>query len=284
MEAQKKTKKQIKVHTISDFTGETIQGLSRAVAVQFENVVEQDWTLIKSRAQIEKIIDILDENSVVAYTIAEKRLIDILKNGCRMKKAICITPMTQFSRAIVSLGGEVSTEFFAGKQHALDDEYFARMQAINFAVHQDDGQNPDQLMESDIIILGVSRTSKSPTSLYLANRGLSVSNVPFISKDLLPSVLLDNEKLSNQQQNANVPLVVALTRDAKSLVEIRRSRLESMAMAENTDYVDIEKVKDEILQLKRLCTLKRWAIINVTKKSVEETATQIIKYFEKLKT
>ena len=267
------TKKTIHIHSISDSTGETIQGLSRAVSVQFENIETHDWTLIKTADQMQKIIEKLDKNSVVAYTMVDKKLVNLLKGACSALGIVCISPMREMRRAVGRAGGKKINDLVSGQQHAMDDEYFNRVDALNFVVQQDDGQNPDNLLQSDVIILGVSRTSKSPTSIYLANKGIKASNVPFVNGIPLPTIL-DNVP-------SNGAMVVGLTRDAESLVDIRRSRLQSLSADEKSDYVNVDKVDEEILALKRKCAIHGWPVINVGKKSIEETATQIIKYMDR---
>ncbi len=267
------TKKTIHIHALSDSTGETVQGLVRAVSVQFKNTQQHNWTLVKTPDQIQQVIDILDKNCVVIYTMVNKELISILQNGCKSKGISCISPMRELRRSVHKIGGIKKNDFQTGQQHTMDEEYFNRVDALNFVVQQDDGQNPENLLQSDVIILGVSRTSKSPTSIYLANKGIMVSNVPFVNGIGLPNIL---DNVPN-----NGPMVVGLTRDAESLVDIRRSRLQSLSADEHSDYVNIEKVGEEIIALKRKCSLYGWPIINVSKKSIEETATQIIKYMER---
>ena len=267
--------KTIHIHAISDSTGETVQGLSKAVSVQFENAEIHSWTLIKTTAQMQQIIDELDKTCVVAYTVMDKNLISQLQEACKAKGIKCISPMRELRHAVKRTGGKKISNTIVGRQHAMDEEYFARVDALNFVVQQDDGQNPDNLLQSDVIILGVSRTSKSPTSIYLANKGIMASNVPFVNNIDLPEIL--------NNIPADGPMVVGLTRDVESLVDIRRSRLQYLSADENSDYVNFDKVDEEIIALKRKCSMHGWPMINVSKKSIEETATQIIKYMDRQK-
>ena len=264
-------KKTIKIYTVSDSTGETVQGLARATRVRFENVEQTDWTLVRTISQIEKIGDSLDENTIVLYTIVEAELTEKLESICEKKSAKVMSLLTPVCEIVESIGGKAQ-ETVAGAQHAMDEEYFSRVAAIDYAVSHDDGNNAENLKSADVVLIGASRTSKSPTSFYLANKGIKTGNIPFINGIDLPDDLFNLPK--------NI-LVIGLTRNAESLVEIRRSRLQSLNVVESTDYMDIDKVNEEIVEFKRICGANSWAIIDVSNKSIEETATQIIKYLNR---
>ena len=211
-------KDKIKIHTVSDSTGETVQGIAKAVGVNFENVEEFDWTLIKTSAQLKEIGEALDEKSLVLYTLVDNSLIIELEKICKNKKCKTMSVLKSVSRIVKSLGA-IEKEAVVGAQHAMDDDYFARVDAIDFASAHDDGQNFYNIKESEIVIIGASRTSKSPTSFYLANKGYKTSNIPFVDGIKFPDILF------------NLPeqiLVVGLVRDAESLANIRRSRLNSI--------------------------------------------------------
>ena len=264
-------KNKIKIHTVSDSTGETVQGLARAVGVRFENIEQIDWMLVKTLSQIEKIGDDLDENSIVLYTIVDSEMIEKLESIAGEKSAQIMSVLKPACEMVENIGGK-SKETVAGAQHAMDAEYFSRVAAIDYAVSHDDGNNADNLKNADVVLIGASRTSKSPTSFYLANKGIKTGNIPFINGIDLP------DELFNLPKNT---LVIGLTRNAESLVKIRRSRLQSLNVVESTDYMDIDKVKEEINELKKICNSNLWAVIDVSNKSIEETATQIIKYLNR---
>lgn len=267
-------KDKIKIHTVSDSTGETVQGIAKAVGVNFENVEEFDWTLIKTSAQLKEIGEALDEKSLVLYTLVDSSLIIELEKICKNKKCKTMSVLKSVSRMVKSLGA-IEKEAVVGAQHAMDGDYFARVDAIDFASAHDDGQNLYNIKESEIVIIGASRTSKSPTSFYLANKGYKTSNIPFVDGIKFPDILF------------NLPeqiLVVGLVRDAESLANIRRSRLNSInfkSIKSETDYTNFEKIEKEMLDFKRICNANKWPIISVQNKSIEETATQIIKYFHR---
>ena len=267
------TQKTIKIYTISDSTGETVQGLARAVRVRFENVEQIDHTLVKTLSQIEKIGEGINCDTVVLYTIVDTEMIEKLESICKAKSAKAMSLLKPVCEIVESIGG-VAQEIGAGAQHAMDAEYFSRVSAIDYAVSHDDGNNADNLKNAEVVLIGASRTSKSPTSFYLANKGIKTGNIPFINGIDLPNDLF------------NLPshiLVIGLTRDAESLVNIRRSRLQSLNVVETTDYMDIDKVNEEIIELKKICASNSWAVIDVSNKSIEETATQIIKYLNRYK-
>ena len=268
------TKDKIKIYTVSDSTGETVQGIAKAVGVNFENIEEFDWTLIKTSAQLEKINEVLDEKSIVLYTLVDNSLAFELEKICNIKKCKVMSVLKPVSRMVKSLGG-IEKKIIVGAQHAMDDDYFARVDAIDFASVHDDGQGFYNINESDIVIIGASRTSKSPTSFYLANKGYKTSNIPFVDGIKFPDILFNLPKQI---------LVVGLVRDAESLVNIRRSRLKSLSfkgVGSENDYTNFEKIEKEMLDLKKICNTNYWPIISVQNKSIEETATQIIKYFHR---
>lgn len=261
------------LHLVSDSTGETVSSVARAAMSQFENVetVDHIWSLVRTRAQMEKVQGGIAANpGIVLYTIVDKKLRDQLKAEC-LKMGVPCVPV--IARVISELAAfmEVETTNLPGAQHELTDEYFSRVEAINFALAHDDGQAHWELDASDVVLVGVSRTSKSPTCIYLAYRGYKASNVPFVPDCPLPEELEDLHR----------PLIVGLVIDVERLLQIRKSRLQTLQQEEQTNYIDTEKVKQEVLEARRYFTKRRWPIIDVTRRSVEETAAQIIQLHQK---
>lgn len=263
--------KEFNLHLISDSTGETVSSVSRAAVVQFDHVEAKEhiWSLVRTKGQLDKAIAGIQANpGVVMYTLVDKNLRDILKAECLKLAVPCIPVLAQvISELTAYLGIESST--LPGRQHELDEKYFSRVEAINFTLAHDDGQATWDLSGADIILVGVSRTSKSPTCVYLANRGFKAANVPFVNGVPLPPEL---EQLTK-------PLIVGLTIGSDRLIQIRKTRLQSLKQDEDTNYVDIEKVEQEIADSRRLFQKNKWPVIDVTRRSVEETAANIIHFF-----
>jgi len=262
------TIKKINLHLISDSTGETLSSVARAVISQFEGVESNDfiWPLVRNKAQLEKVMESISKDpGIVLYTILQDELIENLKNHCYKLQIPCIPVLsriiTEFSNY---LGMNISHAI--GRQHLLDEEYFSRVEAINYTLDHDDGQSTWDLYDSDIVIVGVSRTSKSPTSVYLSCRGYKTANVPFVSIDTIPQTIYDLKK----------PLIVGLTINPEKLVQIRQSRMASLGQDNATDYIDIEAVKEEVAESRKLFSKLGCVVIDVTKRSVEETAAKII--------
>lgn len=265
----------INLHLISDSTGETLSSVSRAVLSQFENVDSRDfiWPLVRSKAQIEKIIESITENpGIVMYTILQDDIIESLKKHCNLLQIPCVGVLSQVISAFSNyLDMDISNVI--GRQHLLDEEYFSRVEAINYTMSHDDGQANWDLYDADIVIIGVSRTSKSPTSVYLSCRGYKTANIPFVSKQTTPEAIFDLKK----------PLIVGLTINPEKLVQIRQSRLLSIGKETKTDYIDIELVKNEVAESRKLFARLNCPVIDVTKKSVEETAARIIQLLQEKK-
>lgn len=262
-----KTKK-INLHLISDSTGETLGSVARAVLSQFEGVESNDfiWPLTRTKSQLEKVMESIAKNpGIVLYTILQDDLTELLKNHCYKLQIPCIPVLsriiTEFSNY---LGMNISHAI--GRQHLLDEEYFSRVEAINYTLDHDDGQSAWDLYDADIVIVGVSRTSKSPTSVYLSCRGYKTANVPFVSIATIPETIYDLKK----------PLVVGLTINPEKLVQIRQSRLASIGQDTISDYINIDAVKEEVAESRKLFSKLNCVVIDVTKRSVEETAAKII--------
>ena len=265
------------LHLVSDATGETIHSVARACLSQFEGVepVEHNWALIRTHSQIRKVIDAIEQNpGVVMFTLVNEELREALIEGCRRLQNPCIAVLDP---VIASLGNflGVKAKGMPGRQHIMDAEYFGRIDAMTFALHHDDGQATQSLQEADIILAGVSRTSKTPTCMYLANRGIKAANIPIVPGVPLP------EELTRLRNRPGEPFVVGLTKDPARLVQVRRNRLQMLSQDDNTDYVDLESVREEVATARRLCTKYNWAVIDVTRRSIEESAAAILQLYER---
>ena len=241
--------------------------------VQFEGVEveEHSWPLIRTKGQIDKLlVEVEKYRGFVMYTIVDEPLRRYLKEKCQKLNVPCVSVLSRVISDISGFLGVKATMGKMGKQHELDEEYFSRVEAINFSLTHDDGQGIHDLEEADIIIIGVSRSSKSPTSMYLANKGYRVANIPFVKGIKLPESL---EYIAHS-------FIIGLTIDPILLAQIRRNRLLSLNEREETSYTDIEEIKEEIMEVRRLCTKKKWPMIDVTRRSVEETAATILQKYK----
>lgn len=260
------------LHLVSDATGETINSVARACLVQFEGIdpVEHVWSLIRTKGQMEKALaGIAKDTGPVLFTLVNEELRDLLVEGCRDINVPCVPVLDPvIHRLAACFGVEISGR--PGLQHALDAEYFGRMDAMNFALSHDDGQIPGEIEKADVILVGVSRTSKTPTCIYLANRGLKVANVPVVPNCPLPDGLLD----------ARQAFIVGLTSDPARLVQVRRVRLKMIAQGhDDTDYVDPVSVREEVAFARKLYQKHDWPVIDVTRRSIEETAATIMSLY-----
>ncbi len=265
--------KKFNLHLVSDSTGETVSSVSRAALAQFDDVDTEEfsWTLVRTKPQMEKVIEALKTSpGPVMYTLVDNELRDMLKMECARRGLPCIAVL---STVVAELSTYLGLETHAqpGKQHELNEDYFDRVDAINFALAHDDGQAHWELEEADIVLVGVSRTSKSPTCVYLAYKGYKTANIPFVLNCPLPPSLEQIKK----------PLVVGLTIGPDRLQQIRKTRLQSLKHEEDTNYVDLEQLQQEIAESRKLFTKHKWPVIDVTKRSVEETAANIIQHYEK---
>ena len=265
----------VHLHLISDATGETIHSVARACLAQFEEVEaeEHNWTLVRTPGQVEKILGNIAENpGIVMFTLVSDSLRRTLQDGCRDLQIPCIPVLDPVLAAIGSHLG-VKSRGQPGRQHELDSEYFERIDAMTFALNHDDGQAVWDLHNADVILLGVSRTSKTPTSIYLANRGVKAGNIPIVPSVPLPQEIFDLDQTG--------PLIVGLTKEVESLVQIRRNRLRLLSEDHETDYIDPETVREEVAIARRLCAENGWPIIDVTRRSIEESAAAIMQMMEK---
>lgn len=265
--------KKFNLHLVSDSTGETVGSVARAALVQFDNVDPEEftWTLVRSKSQLDKVIDAIAENpGPVMYTLVDNTLRDQLKMECIRRGLPCIAVIAGVVNELSAYLGE-ETHASPGKQHELNEDYFTRVDAINYALAHDDGQAHWELEDADIVLVGVSRTSKSPTCVYLAYKGFKSANIPFVLDCPLPPALETLKK----------PLVVGLTINPERLLQIRKTRLQSINQEADTNYVDMEYMQREIAESRKLFTKHRWPVIDVTKRSVEETAATIAQYHKK---
>jgi regulator of PEP synthase PpsR (kinase-PPPase family) len=261
------------LHLVSDATGETINSVTRACLVQFEGVepIEHSWTLIRTPGQMEKVLQGIEKQpGLVLFTIVNDGLRAMLQDGCRRLQVPCIPVLEPVIAALGSFFG-LTSRGLSGRQHELDAEYFARIDAMSFALAHDDGQASWNYEEADVVLVGVSRTSKTPTCMYLANRGIKAANVPIVPNCPLPPELTHLKR----------PLVVGLTKDPARLVQIRRNRLLLLSQDQETDYVDLDVVRDEVAAARRLCGEHGWPIIDVTRRSIEETAATVIQMLDR---
>ncbi len=256
------------VHLVSDSTGETLNAMARAVTARFEQLlpIEHIYALVRSQKQLDRVLsEIEGAPGVVLHTIVDPDLRASLEEGCRANDTPCIAALDPlvavFSRY---LGASISTR--VGAQHVLDSEYFARIEALDYAIAHDDGQGGGNLEEADVVLVGVSRTSKTPTCIYLAHRGVKAANVP----------LVPGQDPSERLQALKRPLVVGLAVSPDRLVHIRRNRLQSLREERATDYVDAEAVREETTRARRMFERCGWPTIDVTRRSVEETAAAVM--------
>ncbi|MDI1346840.1 MAG: kinase/pyrophosphorylase [Pseudolabrys sp.] len=258
------------LHLVSDATGETLITVARAAAAQYANVspVEHLYPMVRSKRQLDlALAEITEAPGLVLYTLLEEDLIQSLEDTCRELGLPCMSVLGPILRLFQSyLGAE--TILRAGAQHVLNAEYFQRIDALNFSMMHDDGQHVAGLEDADVVLIGVSRTSKTPTSIYLANRGVKTGNVP-----LVPNVALapEVEKLTR-------PLVIGLYASPERIVQIRENRLLGLnAHRDDDQYIDKNAVAEEVAYSRRLCAKHNWPIIDVTRRSIEETAAAVMK-------
>jgi hypothetical protein len=269
------------LHLISDSTGETVTTVTRAAISQFDTVtpIEHVWFFIRTEPQLQRVFNFIDAlPGIVVFTLVEPGLRDQLVAHCAQRGVPCV-PVLDGLLDTVSQAVGYEANARAGRQYVLDDDYFSRIEAMNFVMRHDDGQQPDKIYDADVIVLGVSRTSKTPTCMYLANRGIKAANIPLVPER---PPLVDFSKLK-----AN--LVVGLTLQADRLVDIRRNRQKMLGLDEakirgggryGGDYAELDRVRDELRFARRLFARHGWPTIDVTRRSVEETAAAIYKLYQ----
>lgn len=258
------------LHLVSDSTGETLITVARAVAAQYANVtpVEHVYPLVRSQKQLDRVLTEIEEApGIVLFTLLEKDLVGRLEAKCQeinSPSLSIIGPVMQLFQAYLG----APTTGRVGAQHTLNAEYFKRIDALNYTMIHDDGQHVEGLEEADVVLVGVSRTSKTPTSIYLANRGVRTANVP-----LVPGI-----PIPHQLESLTKPLVVSLHATPERLIQIRQNRLLSIGSdTSNDDYIDRQSVTDEVTYARKLSARYGWALLEVTRRSIEETAAAILK-------
>ena len=260
--------KTLHLHLVSDATGETTDRLARAALSRFSDVevVEHVFSLVRTEEHLQAIEESIAANGgVVFFSVAEKNLRDRLEEICRAHNVPAANVLDHVIHTLSKAIGQPDSEV-AGSQYRMDEAYFNRMDILDFAIQHDDGQGMSTVEEADILLVGVSRSSKTPTSIYLAHRGYRVANYP-----LVPGVPMPLDQLP-----AKGLFIVGLVKDPRRLAQIRRNRLQSMNERVDGDYADQEKIGEEIANARKLFTSQNWPVINVSRRSVEETAAEII--------
>jgi regulator of PEP synthase PpsR (kinase-PPPase family) len=264
------------VHLVSDSTGETLNALAKAAAARFEGIlpIEHLYVLIRSEKQVERALQEIESfPGIVLHTMVDMELRTLLETRCRELDIPAIGVLdplvVAFSR---HLGAAVSKR--VGAQHNLDSEYFERIEALNYAIAHDDGAMADKLKQADVVLVGVSRTSKTPTCIYLAHRGIKAANIPLVPGRDPPEEL----------DELNIPLIVGLIAAPERLIQIRKNRLLTLNDDKPSTYTDQEAVREEIIRARRLFERKEWPVIDVTRRSIEETSAAIISLLNEKRT
>ena len=262
------------IYLISDSTGETLDRIFLALKAQFKNIEYKvhSYSFTRTENQILKILEDAkkNENSVIFYTIVDNNLAKYLANTSDEKKIPCFGVLGNLILNFSKILNQKASHEPSG-QHVLNEEYYDRIEAIQFTMNHDDGNLLNDIEKSDIVLVGVSRTSKTPTSIYLANKGFKTSNIPLVNENSLPKKL---------RENPQITCVVGLNTEPERLADLRKNRMSSLKETENTKYTSIENIKKEIIDAKKTFQKYRWPSIDVTRKSVEETAASIIKIHE----
>jgi regulator of PEP synthase PpsR (kinase-PPPase family) len=260
------------LHLISDATGETLIAASRAAAAQYEGVssIEHVYPLVRSKGQLDKAIaEIEAAPGIVLFTLVDQDLASQLEAGCKELSVPCLSVLQPILNLFQSYIGTVSKPR-PGAQHVLNAEYFRRIEALNYTMMHDDGQQVENFEAADVVLLGVSRTSKTPTSIYLANRGIKTGNIPIVPDVPLPGSVL---ALRN-------PLVVGLVASVERIVQIRENRLLALNADPDSPYVNRFLVSREVARARKLCVEHGWPVIDVTHRSIEETAAAVIDFYK----
>ena len=262
------------IYLISDSTGETLERIFLALKAQFKNIEYKihSYSFTRTENQILKILEDAqtNNNSIILYTIVDNNLAKYLANTSGDKKIPCFGVLGNLILNFSKILNQKASHEPSG-QHILNEEYYDRIEAIQFTMNHDDGNLLNDIDKSDIILVGVSRTSKTPTSIYLANKGFRTSNIPLVNENSLP------EKL---KKDPHFTCVVGLSTEAERLADLRKNRMNSLKEKENTEYTNLDNIKDEVLKAKKTFQKFKWPVIDVTRKSVEETAASIIKIHE----
>ena len=262
------------IYLISDSTGETLDRIFLALKAQFPNFEYETnhFSFTRTESQTLSILKQAkkDKNSIILYTIVNSKLAKYLTEKAYEREIPCFGVLGDLILNFSKVLNQKASHVPSG-QHILNEEYYDRIEAIQFTMNHDDGNQIDDIEKSDIILLGVSRTSKTPTSIYLANRGFKTSNIPLVNKNSIPSKVTEKNF---------TPCVVGLVTEAERLYDLRRNRLTSLKEDQNSEYVNIDKIRDELNSAKKIFKDNSWPTIDVTRKSVEETAASVIKIYE----
>ncbi len=262
------------IYLISDSTGETLDRIFTAIKAQFKNIDYKihTYSFTRTENQILKILSNAkkNQNSIILYSIVDSSLAKYLAKNSEEKNIPCFGVLGDLILSFSKLLNQKASHQPSG-QYTLNDEYYKRIEAIQFTMNHDDGNLVKDIKKSDIILLGVSRTSKTPTSIYLANKGFKISNIPLVNENSIPEIL---------KKNPNVTCIVGLSTEPERLADIRKNRMNSLKEAQNKSYTDISKIKKEVEDAKNTFKKYKWPTIDVTRKSVEETAASIIKIYE----
>ena len=262
------------IYLISDSTGETLDRIFTAIKAQFKNIDYKihTYSFTRTENQILKILSNAKENqkSIILYSIVDSSLAKYLARNSEEKKIPCFGVLGDLILSFSKLLNQKASHQPSG-QYTLNDEYYKRIEAIQFTMNHDDGNLVKDIKKSDIILLGVSRTSKTPTSIYLANKGFKISNIPLVNENSIPETL---------KKDPNVTCIVGLSTEPERLADIRKNRMNSLKESQNKSYTDLSKIKKEVEDAKNTFKKYKWPMIDVTRKSVEETAASIIKIYE----
>ena len=262
------------IYLISDSTGETLERIFLALKAQFKNIQYKihSYSFTRTENQILKILEDAqtNNNSIILYTIVDNNLAKYLANTSDNKKIPCFGVLGNLILNFSKILNQKASHEPSG-QHILNEEYYNRIEAIQFTMNHDDGNLLNEIDKSDIILVGVSRTSKTPTSIYLANKGFKTSNIPLVNENSLPEKLRENPQFT---------CVVGLSTEPERLADLRKNRMNSLKEVETTKYTNLEDIRDEVLKAKKTFQKYKWPVIDVTRKSVEETAASIIKIHE----
>jgi len=260
------------LHLLSDSTGETLENIAKAALAQFdgtENVVKHFWPMVRSESHLDRILtDVAANPGLVLFTLVNRDTRRKLETRCRVLGLPAVAALDAVSDAMSNMLGQ-EAKARPGRQHVMDAAYFARVEAIQFTIAHDDGINAQNWEEADIVLAGVSRTSKTPTSIYLANRGYKAANIPIVPESPPPPILFQLKH----------PMVIGLVTSAERLIQVRRNRLLSLNQSPDTDYVDEEKVRAEVAHARRMFADNGWPVLDVTRRSIEESAAAIINLF-----
>ena len=262
------------IYLISDSTGETLDRIFTAIKAQFTNINYKIHTYSFTRTENQVLKILLDAkkntNPIILYSIVDSNLAKYLANNSEEKKIPCFGVLGELILSFSKLLNQKASHQPSG-QHELNDEYYKRIEAIQFTMNHDDGNLVKEIKKSDIILLGVSRTSKTPTSIYLANKGFKTSNIPLVNENSVPEI---------QKKEPNIFCVVGLSTEPERLADIRKNRMNTLKETENKSYTNIDNIKKEVEDAKKTFKKYKWPMIDVTRKSVEETAASIIKIYE----